>query len=161
MKTANSPDQVQIVDFDATKVAALEHRGDPLGIGSSIRKFIAWRRENRLPPRSSATFNVVYDDETAVMPQDFRFDLCAATNREVAGNRFGVVGKTIPGGRCAVLRHIGSDDTLRDTVRYLCTDWLPASGEELRDFPLFFERVEFYPEVPEREAVTDVYLPLK
>jgi len=156
MTTTNRADEVQVVDFTATKVAALEHRGDPRQIAGSIRNFIAWRRENRLPPRHSATFNVVYDDETAVTPQAFRFDLCAATNGAVADNRFGVVSKTIPGGRCAVLRHIGSDDTLRDTVRYLCAEWLPASGEELRDFPMFFERVEFYPEVAERDAVTVV-----
>ena len=161
MKTEYQPDQVQIVDFKATKVAALEHRGDPRLIGGSIRKFIAWRQENRLPPRSSATFNVVYDDEAAVAPHEFRVDLCAATSREVARNPYGVVGKTIPGGRCAVLRHVGSDDTLRDTVLYLYAEWLPASGEEPRDFPLFFERVEFYPDVPEHEAITDVYLPLK
>jgi AraC family transcriptional regulator len=153
--------QPEIVDFKATKIAALEHRGDPLRLGASIRQFIAWRQENRLPPRSSATFNVVYDDETAVAPSDFRLDLCVATNREVAENRYGVVAKTIPGGRCAVLRHVGPEHTLRDTVRYLYTEWLPASGEALGDFPLFFERVEFYPEVPEHEAITDVYLPLK
>jgi len=161
MKTEYRPDQVQIVDFQATQVAALEHRGDPRQIGGSIRKFIAWRQENRLPPRSSATFNVVYDDEAVVAPQEFRFDLCAATSREVVDNPYGVVSKTIPGGRCAVLRHVGSDDTLRDAVTYLYAEWLPASGEEPRDFPLFFERVDFYPDVPEHEAITDVYLPLK
>lgn len=161
MKTEYRPDQVQIVDFKPTQVAALEHRGDPRQIGGSIRKFIAWRQENRLPPRSSATFNVVYDDEAAVAPHEFRFDLCAATTREVTDNPYGVVSKTIPGGRCAVLRHVGSDDTLRDTVTYLYAEWLPASGQEPRDFPLFFERVEFYPDVPEHEAITDVYLPLK
>ena len=40
-------------------------------------------------------------------------------------------------------------------------DWLPRSGEEPRDFPFFAQRVAFYPEVPEHEAVTDLFLPLR
>jgi AraC family transcriptional regulator len=79
----------------------------------------------------------------------------------VTPNAFGVVSKTIPGGRCAVLRHVGSDDNLAATVRYLYAEWLPQSGEEPRDFPLFLQRVRFFPDVPEHEAATDVFLPLK
>ena len=69
--------------------------------------------------------------------------------------------KTIAGGRCAVLRHLGSDDMLGESVRYLYSEWLPRSGEELRDSPLFFQRVHFFPDVPEHEAITDIFLPLR
>ena len=153
-------DQVRIVDFPDTRVAAFEHRGDPRRIGHSIRKFIDWRRENRLHPDRSATFNVLYTDEYGIRPDDFRFDLCAATEREIAANDYGVVAKTLPAGRCAVLRHVGSDATLRTAIAYLYSEWLPASGEEPRDFPPFLERVTFYPDAPEHEAITDIYLPL-
>ena len=44
---------------------------------------------------------------------------------------------------------------------HLYRDWLPESGEELRDFPLFFHYVKKVPDVPEHEQVTDVFLPLK
>ena len=54
-----------------------------------------------------------------------------------------------------------SDDTLDQSVAYLYVEWLPASGEALRDAPLLFQRVRFYPDVPEHEAVTDVLLPLR
>ena len=161
MKPENKAGQVKIINFKDTKVATFEHRGDPKLIGNSIRKFIEWRKHNNLPPSVSATFNIVYDDAVETDPDDYRIDLCASTERSVADNPFGVVGKTIPGGRCAVLRHIGSDDNLRDTVTYLYLGWLPQSGEELRDFPLYFQRVSLFPDVPEHEAVTDVFLPLK
>ena len=154
------PSQIRIVDFPATRVAALEYRGDPRLIGESIRSFIDWRRRNSLPPRSSATFNIAYDDPEQTPPEDFRFGLCAATDREIAANPLGVVNKVIPGGRCAVLRHVGSDDTLPVSVRYLYKEWLPGSDEEPRDFPLYFQRVSFFPDVPEHEAITDVFLPL-
>ncbi len=161
MQSAMQAGQVRIINFDDTKVAAFEHRGDPQLIGNAIRKLIAWRKQNDLPPRISATFNIVYDNPLEVAPEDYRFDVCAATDRPVADNEYGVVGKTIPGGRCAVLRHIGSDDTLGQTVRYLYAEWFPQSGEALRHFPLYFQRVKFFPDVPENEAVTDVFLPLE
>jgi AraC family transcriptional regulator len=108
----------------------------------------------------SATFNILWDDPETTPPQDFRLDLCAATEVEIAANDEGMVAKTLPGGRCAVLRHTGSDETLGAAVKYLYAQWLPQSGEELRDFPAFVQRVKFFPDVPESEAVTDVFLPL-
>jgi AraC family transcriptional regulator len=161
MTPTYSRDQIRVVDFPATRVAVLEHRGDPRRLGASIRRFIEWRKANRLPPRISATFNIAYDDPGQTPPADFRFDLCAATERDIEPNDAGIVVKTIPAGRCAVIRHIGSDDHLATTVAYLYSEWLPGSGEEPRDFPLYFERVSFFPDVPEHEATTDIYLPIR
>lgn len=152
---------VEIVEREAVAVAAIEHRGDPARLGETLRRFIAWRREHRLHPSVSATYNVVYDNPDDVPPEAFRMDICAATFAPIAPNAAGVAGKTLAGGRYAVLRHTGSDDTLAQSVAYLYADWLPASGEELRDAPLLFQRVRFYPDVPEHEAETDVLLPLR
>ncbi|WP_437805870.1 AraC family transcriptional regulator [Sorangium sp. So ce1078] len=152
---------VKVARFEETRVAAVEHRGDPKRILESVRRLIAWRKENRLPPRTSATFNILYDDPAETPPGAYRADICAAIHRPVSENPFGVVEKTIPGGRCAVLRHVGGDDTLFEAVRGLYAAWLPASGEEPRDFPLFLQRVRFFPEVPDHEGVTDIFLPLQ
>ncbi|MDB5805136.1 MAG: transcriptional regulator, AraC family [Betaproteobacteria bacterium] len=151
---------VRIVDTTDIRVAAIEHRGDPRSIGDSIRKCIAWRRAHGLPPSKSAHYNVFYDDPVTTPPQDFRLEICAATDMEIAPDDADVVAKVIPGGRCAVLRHTGTDDTLGHAIAYLYRDWLPLSGEELRDFPVYAQRLTFFPEVPEHEAVTDVFLPL-
>lgn len=161
MKSALHIDQVNIINFNATRVAVLEHRGDPQLIGNSIRKFIEWRKQNHLSPKVSATFNIVYDDPAEVAPEHYRFDLCAAIATAVKDNDYGIVEKTIPGGRCAVLRHIGSDDTLVSSVKFLYAQWLPQSGEDLRDFPIYLQRVKFYPDVPEDEAIVDIFVPLR
>jgi AraC family transcriptional regulator len=154
-------EQIRIVRFIETRIAVLEHHGDPQRIGDTVRQFIEWRKKNYLPPKFSATYNLLYDDPAAVAPEDFRMDICAATDKDIPANEYGVVAKTIPAGRCAVLQHIGSNDTLPATVHLLYGVWLPQRGEELRDFPLFFQRVSFFPDVAESEAVTDVYLPLR
>jgi AraC family transcriptional regulator len=155
-----SPASVRVVTFPETRVAKLEHRGNVLRLGDSIRRFIDWRKSNRLPPHTSATFNIIHDDPDETPPEEFRFDLCAATDRPIAPNDAGVQEFRIPAGRCALLRHLGSDDQLGRSIMHLYASWLPASGEEVRDFPLFMQRVKFYPDVPDSEAVTDIYLPL-
>jgi AraC family transcriptional regulator len=152
---------VQLVTVDAIKIAVLEHRGDPHLLGDSIRTFIAWRKQHQLHPSRHATFNLLYDDPEQVPPEAYRFDLCVAFDRQLEPNTSGIVAKTIPAGRCAVLRHLGSDDTLGQSIAWLYAQWLPASGEEPRDFPLYLQRVRFFPDVAEHEAVTDIFLPLK
>jgi len=161
MKPDNQLDNVKVLLFKETKVAVLEHRGDPNLIGNSVRKFIEWRKQNHLPPHVSDTFNILYDNPSETSPENFRLDICASTERDVTDNSFGVVEKTIPGGRCAVLRYIGDETNLGESITYLYLNWLPLSGEEPRDFPLFLQRVKFFPDVPEHEAIIDVFLPLK
>lgn len=152
---------VQIVEFPDTNIAVMEHRGAPNLLGKTIQRFINWRKLNRLPPRRSRTFNLLYDDPKLIAPEDFRFDLCCSVNREVDRNEYGVFNSVIPEGKCAVVRHIGSDDTIDQVVNFLFSDWLRDSNFEVRDYPLFLERVSFFPEVPENEMITDIYLPIR
>ncbi|MET0050292.1 MAG: GyrI-like domain-containing protein [Candidatus Thiodiazotropha sp.] len=69
--------------------------------------------------------------------------------------------KSIPAGRFARLRHLGSTDRIGESANILYREWLPSSGEELKDFPLLFHYIKRIPEVAEHEQVTDIYLPLK
>jgi AraC family transcriptional regulator len=152
---------VRVMHFPSTRVALLEHRGSPLRIGETIRAFIEWRKAHRLSPKVSATFNILHGDPDETAADDFRLGLAAATDQPIAPNDAGVMELVIPAGRCALLRHTGSDDGLRCAIMHLYSDWLPASGEEPRDFPLFLQRVAFFPDVPDSGAITDIYLPLK
>lgn len=150
---------VTIIDFPATPVALIEHSGDPMAIGDTIRRFIDWRRANGLPPANSRTFNILHNDPEGVPAEEHRLDIACATDR-VAPNQAGVIEGLIPAGRCARVRMAGPGDDLRPAAHFLYADWLPRSGEELRDFPMFAERVKFFPDVPANEAVTEVLLPL-
>jgi AraC family transcriptional regulator len=154
-------DQVTIRDVPDTPVAVMAHRGSPGRIGDTIQRFIAWRKTAGLRPDRSATFNIFHADPRTTPPEDYRLDLCAGTGREVEPNDAGVEAGLIPGGRCAVLRVTGSSDDLEGAALFLYRDWLPESGEEARDFPLYCQRVSFFPDVPEHEAVTDLFLPLR
>ena len=151
-------DDVRIVDFPATPVVLLPHRGNPSRLGDSIRRLIDWRVANRLSPSRNATFNIFYDDPEDAHPDAYCLDLAVATDCAPGD---GMLRGEIAAGRCAVLRQFGSPDDLRAAFTFLYGDWWPQSGEEARDAPPFAKRVSFFPEVPEHEAVTELYLPLQ
>ncbi|MBS1158112.1 MAG: gyrase inhibitor [Proteobacteria bacterium] len=154
--------QVEIVDFKTTRIAVMAHRGPSERVNDSVAQFVAWRKESGLSPIvSSRTFGIAYDNPDTTEPAEFRFDICGEVSEAVPPNPQGVVTKNIPGGRCARVRHHGSHVRIGESIYPLYRDWLPESGEELRDFPLYFHYLNLLPETPENELVTDIYLPLK
>jgi AraC family transcriptional regulator len=161
MQKTYTTDDVTIRDVRPTPVAILEHRGDPATIGATIQRFIAWRRAAGLHPSTSPTFNVWRSERRPASPADYSMDLCAGTDRPIEANGEAIKAGEIPGGRCAVLRVVGQTDNLEPAALYLYRDWLPASGEEARDFPIYCQRLSLFPEVPEHEAIAEVFLPLK
>lgn len=153
---------VRIVNVNPIAVAVLEHRGDPALLNGSVARFMEWRKESGLSPVArSRTFGVPYNDPNKTPPAEFRFDICGSVHAPVPANRHGLITKAIPGGRCAMTRHLGSLDRISDTVYGLYRDWLPRSGEECRDFPVYFKYMNLKPETQEHALVTNVYLPLK
>jgi len=152
--------EVKIVSFPETKVAAIEHRGSPATEYESSKKLIAWRIENKLPPSKHQSYGVHYDDPSTTIPEKYRVDFCVSVESEVVKNKYGVINKTIPSGKCAVARHLGSREKVT-AVTYLYKEWLPKSGEKLRNFPVFFHYVNVGPNITEEEMITDVYLPIQ
>jgi AraC family transcriptional regulator len=58
-----------------------------------------------------------------------------------------------------VLRYVGRDEGLRDAVHGL-RQWVAANRHVERDAPPFLQRITFFPDVAEHEAVTDVFVPI-
>ncbi len=153
--------KVRIVEFPPTRVAALSHRGAPGLVNASVQRFIAWRQQSgQSPVQSSRTFGIPHGNPDTTPPDEFRFDICGEIAESVAPNDFGVHEFVIPGGRCAVVRHVGSPDHIGETIYPIYRGWLPESGEELRDQPLFFHYLSVYPETPLEQWQTEIYIPL-
>lgn len=153
--------QVDIVQFPETKIALLVHCGPEEEEMKSVSQFIAWRRENGFTPKNSETYGIFYSDPRTTAPREYRFGIAGAVTEDIVENSFGVHNANIPGGRCAKVRQIGSPNNVEPSMRYLYQDWLPTSGEELGDFPPFVHRVSLASQVPDKDAITDVYLPLR
>lgn len=149
---------VEIVTFPNTPIAALEHRGPERLVYETSRKFIGWRQRAGINPLMGNTYGLHYTSDAS--SDDYRFDISVSFDGPIEPNPEGIVSKLIPEGRCAKIRHMGSRDHI-PAADFLYREWLPASGEELRDFPFFFHYVNVGPEVQDHDMITDLYLPLR
>ena len=162
MQITYDHDDVTIREAPPTPVAIMEHRGDRATLGATIERFIAWRKAAGLSPETSPTFNIFRSERIPENPDDYAMDLCVGTDLPVEANDQGMKAGMIPGGRCAVLRVVHDTHNLEPAALYLYRDWLPTSGEEARDFPIYCQRhFSFLPNVPVHEVVVELFLPLK
>jgi AraC family transcriptional regulator len=152
---------VQIVVFPETNVAAIEHVGPPALEHDTVRKLVAWKLEQGLlDPTKYRSYGVHFTDPRTTHPSEHHVDFCLSIESAVGPNPFGIINKTLPRSRCALARDIGSRHDNKAAV-YLFETWLPRSGEQPGDFPIFFHYVNVGPGVREEEMITDVYLPLR
>jgi len=161
MPTTFTPDQVAIRDTAPIRLAIFEHRGDPATLDATIQRFIAWRKAAGLSPKTNPTFNIWYSERRPADPADYRMDLCVGLGPDQAVEPTDPTVKAgeIPGGRCAVLRVTGDTHNLEPAALYLYRDWLPSSGEEMRDFPIYCQR--FFLDEPEQGTAAELFLPLR
>lgn len=163
MQTMYTNDDVAIRDVPDTRVAIIEHRGDRAALPDTIQRFIAWRKAAGLSPQNSPTIMVFHSEREPADPADYSVDLCVATDQPIDTDDGQVKAGIIPGGRCAVLRASnGTSNNLEPEGLYLYRDWLPASGEEVRDFPIYSQRqLSIIPGAELHEVVTELFLPLR
>jgi AraC family transcriptional regulator len=153
--------RVEIVEFPATKVAVIEHRGSPALEHDTANKLIAWKLEKRfLDPLRYRSYGLHYTDPRTTPLSDHRVDFCLSVDEDVGPNSYGVIDKTIPAARCARARDIGSRLDNR-AAAYLANEWLPRSGESASGLPTIFHYVNVGPTIRADDMITDVYLPLK
>ena len=162
MRIIFTQDDVTVRDVPPTPVAIMEHRGDRATLGDTIQRFIAWRKAAGLSPETSPTFNVFRSERCPAVAADYSMDICVGTDQPIDASDEQMKAGVIPGGRCAVLRYPGNTNNLEPAALYLYREWLPASGEEVRDFPIYCQRrLSFLPEMSVPEIVTELFLPLK
>jgi AraC family transcriptional regulator len=97
--TKFDPTAVALIDFPATPILFLQHRGDPASVGGTIQRFIAWRRAKGLSPQRNATFNIFHDDPLTTPSEAYRVDIAVATDRPPTADE-PVARGLIPAGRC-------------------------------------------------------------
>jgi len=162
MQIIFSEDDVTIREVPPTPVAIIEHRGDRSKIGDTRQRFTEWSNATGIARVNSPSFMVFRSERTPANPDDYSMDLCVATDQPIVTNDNQVKAGQIPGGRCAVLRYPGNTNNLEPAALYLYRDWLPNSGEEVRDFPVYCQRrLVLIPEMQANEILVELFLPLK
>lgn len=152
--------QIQVIDFPRTAIAFLTHEGDPEAVMKTVAQFIQWRKQYGPSPRTSKTYNILYNDPRDVPKEEYRFDVAASIRKVVEPNDYAVQQGVIGSGRCARFRHNGSDRLLSESIDELYKTISLNEDYEIRNAPLFVERVQGFPDVPENDTIIDIYLPI-
>ena len=152
---------VSIVEFPETKVASILHRGSPETEHDTVMKLVKWKIQNKYFDQVKyKSFGLHHIPNRSSNSNDHRVDFCLSIDGDVASNDFGIFESTISACRCALARDVGSRLD-NQAVKYLVYEWLPNSTEKLSGEPIIFHYVNVGPDIKEREAITDVYLPLQ
>lgn len=103
----------------------------------------------------------IYPDEVEV-GKTARFDAgIIFTESQAPAAPEGLAYQTLTGGRWAVFRHVGPYDTLWQTWQAAYRDWLPRSGETLRNTVPFEDYVDDPSQVAPEKLRTDICIPIQ
>ncbi|HLP09957.1 MAG TPA: AraC family transcriptional regulator [Opitutaceae bacterium] len=143
----------------ATRVAYVRHIGPYAAVGQAWGKICGFAAARGLYGPHTQYIGISHDDPKITAAAQQRYDACVTLEREIAPE--GEVGvRTIPGGRHAVFLHCGPYENFQATYDAIFGDWLPHSGEQLREQTAF----EIYLNHPDTAAPadlrTEIWIPL-
>ena len=150
---------VSIRELQPVRLTALRHAGSYLEIGTTFERLFAWAVGRGLMGPRTRAIGVYYDDPDGTPAQALRSDAGISVDPDVALDN-GLRILEVPGGRHAVLHHKGPYAELNKAYRWLYREWLPKSGEQCADRPIFEEYLNNPRTLPPEQWMTDICLPL-
>jgi AraC family transcriptional regulator len=140
-------------------VVALRRQGKAYtDLNATFGQVWSWAEATDVLKRLEGIYGIPLDDSASVPLDRLRYDACLALGVTPAPEPLRVL--ALPAGDYARLRHRGSYDGLEATTQKLVGDWLPGSGWEPANFPVFHHFISDPDATPVEELVTDVLLPL-
>lgn len=140
-------------------VVALRREGKAYtDLNATFGQVWSWAEATDVLKRLEGIYGIPLDDSASVPLDRLRYDACLALGVTTAPQPLRVL--ALPAGDYARLRHLGSYDGLEATTQHLVGDWLPASGREPANFPVFHHFISDPDATPVEELVTDILLPL-
>ncbi|NUO77978.1 MAG: AraC family transcriptional regulator [Lysobacter sp.] len=157
---SGAPLRVEVVDVDPVQVLALRVTGGYPQQNHGYVRLFGWAAERERMEQLCGLYGVPWDDRRDVPAPDCVFDCMIALDAPFEGDGDEFRREMLGGGRYARLRHVGPFDGLEALTDALLAQWLPDSGERLRDAPLHHQYLDDPDETPAALLRTDIYLPL-
>lgn len=151
---------VGITSISSKSLIAVEHRGSYMNIGKSFDLLFTTLAQRNLIRPDLRMVGVYLDDPTSVPESELRSQAAVVVN-EPATVDAPLFSTRIQGGDYAVLKYKGPYGDMRAAYDWLFGQWLPSSGREAADAPIFEEYLNSPRDTPPTELRTDIYLPLK
>jgi len=151
---------VAIAQVPSIALIAVDHRGSYMSIGKSFDLLFATLASRNLIRPGLRMIAVYFDDPTSVPENDLRSQAGVAVPDPIPVDP-PLVTTRIQGGEYAVLKYKGPYGDMRAAYDWLFGRWLPSSGRDAADAPIFEEYLNSPRDTPPTELRTDIYLPLK
>jgi AraC family transcriptional regulator len=152
--------EVRILEVAPMTGVYVEHRGSYLMISRAFDKVFRWAQAHDLMNHLTAVVGVYNDDPFSIPEAQLRSRACLMFDHEVqldpTVNRI-----EIPAGPCAVLRHRGPYADMRLAYQWLYGEWLPKSGREVANIPVFEVYLNHPRDTAPADLLVDIYLPLQ
>ncbi|MGC5701668.1 AraC family transcriptional regulator [Pseudomonas sp. NFXW11] len=150
---------ISIETLPAITLATLTHQGSYQEIGPVFTRVFMLAASRGLMGPDSRGFGVYFNDPEQVPLEQLRSlaGVVVAADAELGDElqRF-----AIPAGRHAVLTHVGPYNEMGKAYAWMFSQWLPDSGLNTADFPMFEEYVNDPRSTPPAQLQTRICLPL-
>ena len=150
---------VEIGRLTETNVLSMPHSGPYMEIGRTFEALFACLAMQGRLREGMRMVAIFYDDPTAIAEDRLRSRaaIVDAHDQDAAPP---VERSAIAAGDHAILRHKGPYADMRAAYLWLFGTWLPQSGREPADAPVFEEYLNNPRDTPPTELLTDLFLPL-
>jgi AraC family transcriptional regulator len=151
---------IEIVSLPLTRCAAVTHIGPYLQIDSAMARLFSELAVNRLLTLDQQMRAVFFDDPDLVPVDALRSKACTPVSEDV-NLPSSLETMVLHAGVYARLRYKGPYADMKSAYRWLLGVWLPSSGYEADDAPIFETYLNNPIKVSPRELLTDIHLPLR
>lgn len=151
---------VTVETLPARRCAGMRHMGSYLRIDSAMARLFSALDAQRLMGHGQAMLALFFDDPDLLPEEALRSMACSpvAEDAVIAPPLEEVV---LRSGRYARLRYQGPYANMRGAYRWLLGTWLPSSGHEPDEAPVFEAYLNDPSQVAPTELLTDIHLPLR
>ena len=155
---------MRFIRFDEvkdTQIYHIENRGSYLDCDNYWEDIMQFARDREILNADTEFFWLLYDKPSIVKLDEIRYSVCVSSKEDLALE--GAIKKTeIKAGKYAVFGHTGLHNEVLSTYKMIFEKWLPSSGCELRDLPIFEKYLEKRNEDPKLSHYKiEIFLPIK
>ncbi len=151
---------VVVESLPERRCAGIDHIGSYMEIDHAMGRLFAELVDRHSLPAEPAMLGVFFDDPDLGPEAELHSRACLPVANSVTIDA-PLVETVLRGGPYAKLRYKGPYADMRGAYRWLLGVWLPVSGYEPDDAPIFEAYLNDPREVPQNELRTDIHLPLK
>lgn len=144
---------VEIRETEELVLAVSPHRGAYIDIGQAFARVRDRMGDGR-------RMIAIYEDDPEAVPVSALRSAAGVVLTKDAAVPAPLERRTIPAGRHAVMRYVGPYASMHRAYLWLYGEWLPASGEEPRDHPVFEAYLTDPAVTAPNDSVTEILLPL-